>query len=54
MSLIIKSNKWVLQKVVWIYNGAKININERRFVRYTTSYKCDCHFDTIALIKDNV
>lgn len=49
-----KSKKGVLQKMVLIYNKSKVHVNERKFGNDTTFCKCNCPFDMVALIKDNV
>ncbi len=49
-----KSKKGVLQKAVLIFDRSKAYVDEGRFARDTTSRKCDCPFDAVALNEDNV
>ncbi len=49
-----KSKKSVLQKVILMCDRSKAYVDEKRFARDTTSRKCDCLFDAVALTKDNV
>lgn len=37
-----------------MYNRSKVHVDEERFAKDITSRKCDCPFDMVALIKDNV
>lgn len=44
----------ILQKVVLICDKSKVYVDEERFARDRTFCKCNCPFDIVALIKDNV
>ncbi len=49
-----KSKKEVLQKEVLMFDRSNANVDERIFARDTTSRKCDCCFDAVALTENNV
>ena len=49
-----KRKKDVLQKEVLMCDRSNANVVEGIFARDTTSSKCDCWFDAVALTEDNV